>query len=119
MTLLADVDQWWVFDPTMDCESYVRQALEQYRNTPTTCGRVRPGDRDFARLLYRQKIPLTALEGAFVLAATRRTQRDPTGPPLTPIFSLRYFQSIIDEILKTPVDPGDISYLWYKMQGKH
>ena len=41
MRLPADVDQWWVFDPTMDREHYVRETLQAYRTTPTTCGRVR------------------------------------------------------------------------------
>jgi hypothetical protein len=119
MKLPRDADEWWVFDPTMDREHYVRETLEQYRQTPTTCGRVRPDDRSLALSLYQQRIPFTAVEGAFVLAATRRTKRNPTLPPLAPIHSLRYFQPIIREILETPIDPGDISYLWHKMLGNH
>jgi hypothetical protein len=118
-TLPADADQWWVFDPTMECEQYIHQTLEEYRATPTACGQVRRADRELALRLYQDRIPLTAVEGAFVLAAARRTQRDPTKPALTPIQSLRYFQPIIREILETPVDPGDISYIWHKMLGNH
>ena len=119
MRLPVDADQWWVFDPAMEREQYVRETLEQYRATPTTCGRVHSHDRSLALSLYQQRIPFTVVEGAFVLAAARRSQRDPTRLPLAPIHSLRYFKPIIREILETPVDPGDISYLWHKMQGNH
>jgi hypothetical protein len=118
-TLPIDADQWWVFDPTMDREHYVREILELYRTTPTTCGRVRPDDHRLALSFYQQRIPFTAVEGAFVLAADRRARRDATRPALAPIQSLRYFQPILREILDTPIDPADISYLWHKMLGNH
>ena len=119
LMLPVDADQWWVFDPTMERGHYVRETLEQYRTTPTTCGKVRPDDRRLALSLYQQRVPFTVVEGAFVLAAVRRTQRDSTRPALAPIHSLRYFQPIIREILDTPIDPADISYLWHKMLGHH
>ena len=119
MKLPADAHEWWVFDPTMEREHYVREILEQYRTTPTTCGRVRPDDRRLALNLYQQRIPFAAVEGALILAAARRTQREPNRPALAPIQSLRYFQPILREILDTPIDPGDISYLWHKMLGNH
>ena len=118
MKLPVDADQWWVFDPAMDGQDYVRQTLEGYRTMPTACGRVRRADYDLALRLYQDRIPFTAVEGAFILAAARRTYRDPGSPSLTPIRSLRYFLPILHEILDTPVDPGQISYLWLKMQGR-
>ena len=118
MRLPVDVDEWWVFDPTMGREQYVRRTLEAYRTTPTTCGRVRRADHDLAVNLYQKAIPFTAVEGAFVLATARRTSREPQRQPPAPIGSLRYFLPIIREILDKPVDPGDISYLWLKMQGR-
>lgn len=117
MRLPVDVDEWWVFDPTMDREQYVRQTLEGYRNTPTAWGQVRRADRDLAVHLYQEEVPFTAVEGAFILAAARRTYRT-AGPPLSPIRSLHYFLPIIREILGEPVDPGQVSYLWWKMQGR-
>ena len=114
-----DVKEWWVFDPTISREDYVRQVLDGYRATPTTCGQTRSSDRDLAMCLYLKKIPFTAVDGAFVLAAARRTYRNPTWATLAPIRSLRYFLPIIREILGKPVDPGEVSYLWWKMQGKH
>ena len=118
MRLPADANEWWVFDPTIDRQQYVRQTLEGYRTTPTACGRVRRADHDLAVSLYQKAIPFAAVEGAFILAAARRTSRDPQRQPLAPIGSLRYFLPIIREILDTPVDPGEISYLWLKMQGR-
>jgi hypothetical protein len=117
MRLPADADEWWVFDATMDREQYVRQTLEEYCATPTACGQVRPADRDLAVRLYQARITFTAVEGAFILAAARRTHR-PGRHPLAPICSLRYFLPIIREILARPVDPGEVSYLWLKMQGR-
>lgn len=119
MRLPPDVEEWWVFDPAMSCEEYVRQTLEAYRSTPTTLGQVHSCDRDFALHLFRQKVPFTAVEGALILAAARRTfRRDPQRPPLAPIRCLRYFRPVIREILDTPIDPGEISYLWYRLQGR-
>ena len=117
MRLPADADEWWVFDATMNRQQYLHQTLEGYCATPTASGRVSPADRDLAVRLYQEKIPLTAVEGAFILAAARRTYR--RGPhPLAPIRSLRYFLPIIREILAQPVDPGHVSYLWLRMQGR-
>ncbi len=118
MKLPPDANEWWVFDSTMDRQQYVRQTLEEYRNTPTACGQVCRADHDLAVSLYKKAIPFTAVEGAFVLATTRRSSRHSRRQPLAPIGSLRYFLPIIREILDKPVDPGEISYLWLKMQGR-
>lgn len=117
MRLPADVDEWWVFDTSMNCDQYIRQILESYRTTPTVCGRVSVADSQLADRLYQEKVPLTAVEGAFTLAADRRLYRH-SARSLAPIHSLRYFLPIIREILDTPVDPGQVSYLWLKMQGR-
>ena len=117
MRLPADANEWWVFDAGMDREQYVRQTLDGYRTMPTAWGQVRQADRELAVRLYQERIPLTAVEGAFILAAARRTYRT-ARYPLSPIRSLRYFLPIIREILGKPVDPGEVSYLWLKMQDR-
>ena len=116
MRLPIDADTWWVADPAIDREQYVRRLLELYRQTPTTCALVRPEDRDFLEGLFRQGVPFTAVEAAFLLAAARRVFRDPSRAPLSPIRSLRYFLPVIREILTEPVDPGYIGFLEWKLK---
>lgn len=103
-----DPDIWWVFDPTLSCQEYVTRLLERYRQTPTTCGRIRREDRPLAKRLFLQRTPLCAVEAAFHLAAVRRIYREPN-PPLTPIRSLYYFLPVIEEILHTPIPPDYIN----------
>ncbi len=117
MRLPPDAGEWWGFDLTMGRDLYVRRTLEGYRSTVTAWGQVRRADQELAVRLYSQKVPFTAVEGAFILAAARRTYRD-ARHPLPPICSLHYFLPILREILDTPVDPGKVSYLWLKMQGR-
>jgi hypothetical protein len=116
MRLPPDADQWWVFDPEMDREHYVCRLLEGYSNTPTAAGRVRPQDRTLAAHLFRQKVPFAAVDAAFTLAAARRVFRDPGLAPLAPIGSLNYFLPVIREILDTPIDPGHIGWLDWKLR---
>jgi hypothetical protein len=119
MKLPPDACEWWVFDPTLSREQYVRQALDAYRTTPTTLGRVCRWDHDLAVRLFERRIPFTAVEGALVLAAARRTfLRPPHCNPLAPIRRLSYLLPILHEVLETPIDPAEVSYLWWRMQGR-
>ena len=58
-----------------DLKDYIKQAVELYRNTPGTLGRVRREDRRLAADLHDRGISLLILEKAFVLAAARRCFR--------------------------------------------
>lgn len=116
MKLPPDADTWWVVDPTIDREQYVRRLLEIYRQTPTTCARVRPEDRHLLERLFHQGVPFTAVEAAFLLAAARRIFRDPSRSALSPIHSLNYFLPVIREILTKPIDPGYIGFLEWKLE---
>lgn len=116
MRLPPDADEWWTFDPEMGREQYVCRVLEAYQNTPTAAGRVRPQDRNLAAHLFYQKVPFSAVDAAFVLAAARRTFRHPNLAPLAPIGSLNYFLPVIREILETPIDPGHIGWLDWKLR---
>ena len=80
-------------------ESYIKQALELYRCTPGTLGRIRREDRLLAADLHDRGINLSTLEGAYVLAAARRCFRPPDAHPLAPIRSMHYFMPVIEEIL--------------------
>ena len=103
-------------DPDIDENHYVQTVLERYRTTPTTAGYVRRADRQLAAQLYRRGIPLTLVEAAFTLAATRRIFRPLDAPRLNPIRSLHYFLPVIEEILQEPPDPKYIQCLEWKLR---
>jgi hypothetical protein len=85
-------------------ERYVAELLHLYVATPGVAGRVRPADRRFAAALFDQRVPLYAVEYAFVVAAARRTRHNAFATPLPPIRTLLYFREIIREMLERP--PG-------------
>ena len=116
MTPPPDTKTWWVVDPSIDRDLYVRRLLELYRKTPTTCGRVRHEDRRLAEHLFHQSVPFSAVEAAFHLAAARRIFRDPRRGPLAPVRSLHYFLPVIQEILTTPIDPDYIRFLEWRLR---
>lgn len=107
---------FWVFDPGLSRDAYVRTLLANYRDTPSTAGHVRTADRRLAETLYRQKVPLDLLKAAFALAACRRIFRDPATSTLAPIQSLHYFVPVLEEIRRDPdIEPGYIAHLVWKL----
>jgi hypothetical protein len=76
-------------DDGIGLEEYDRRVLETYRKTPGTMGTIRRPDRMLAAQLYQRGIFLSAVENAFVLAATRRLIRRLDAPPLGAVRSLR------------------------------
>lgn len=112
----SDPSTWWVFDPGIEENLYVRRVLEAYSTTPTAAGRLRREDRSLAVRLYRERVPLSALLAAFSLAALRRIFRDLDATPLPLIRSLHYFLPVVDEIRNTPIDPGYIAYAVNKVR---
>jgi len=98
-----------------DRDNYIKQALELYRGTPGTLGRVRREDRLLAADLHGRGITLSTLEAAFVLAAARRCFRPPDAHPLAPIRSMHYFMPVIEEILVNPPDAEYLAYLKSKL----
>lgn len=103
-------------EPKSKSDQYVKQLLELYRHTPGTLGRVRPEDRRLALEFQKRGIPLSTVEQALLLAAARRSMRDPKAPLLSPVRSLHYFVPVIDELLSTPLPDGYLDYLRYKMK---
>ena len=106
----------WPFDVHLDEPQYIQRLLESYRKTPTVAGYVRRADRLLAAKLYQRGVPLALVEAAFSLAAVRRIFRDPELGPLNPIRSLHYFLPVLDELLRTPPDPGYIQCLDLKLK---
>ena len=100
----------------MDQQEYIRHVLEAYRQTPGTTGAVHRPDRATAAQLYRRGVPLSAVENAFVLAATRRLIRPADAPPLGTIRSLAYFLPVIEEVLSLAVHPAYFEYLRQKIE---
>ena len=90
---------------------YVRAVLERYLWLPVTPAQPSRQDRRCARALYARGIPLEVVEGALVLAATRRVFRPRDAAPLSPIGALHYFLPVITEVLAEPLPPGYREYL--------
>jgi hypothetical protein len=103
-------------DDGRDQEEHIRQVLEAYRKTPGTMGTVRRSDRLLAVQLFQRGVPLSVIENAFVLAATRRLMRPVDAPPLGPIRSLAYFLPVIEEVLELRVSQDYFQYLRHKLQ---
>ena len=103
-------------DNPISQEEYIRQVLEAYRQTPGTTGTVRRPDRLLAAQLYQRGVPLTVVENALVLAASRRLLRPEGSPPLGTIRSLAYFLPVIDEVLNSRVSPDYFRYLRHWME---
>jgi len=97
-------------------EEYIRQVLEAYRQTPGTRGTVRRPDRVLATQLYQRGVSASAIENAFVLAATRRLMRPADAPPLGTIRSLAYFLPVIEEVLDLRASPDYFQYLRHKLE---
>jgi hypothetical protein len=97
-------------------DEYIRRVLEAYRKTPGTMGTVRHPDRVLAAQLYQRGVPVTAIENAFVLAATRRLMRPADAPPLGTIRSLAYFLPVIEEVRSLRVGPNYFQYLRHKLE---
>lgn len=97
-------------------EQYIHQVLEAYRKTPGTTGSVRRPDRLLAAQLFQRGVPVSVIENAFVLAATRRLVRPPDAPPLGTVRSLAYFLPVIEEVQELSVSPDYFQYLRHKLQ---
>jgi hypothetical protein len=96
-------------------KDYILKVLDAYRRTPGTIGAVRRNDRILAATLYARGVPLTAVENALVLAASRRLFRPPDAVPLQPIRSLHYLMPVIDEVLELRVSQNYFRYLQFKI----
>ncbi len=91
-------------EPASSRARYVRELLRLYRATPGVAGNVRRADRSLAASLFDARVPLYAVEHAFIVAAARRIRHNAYATPLPPIRSLCYFREIIREMLERP--PG-------------
>jgi hypothetical protein len=95
----------------MSLRCYVKEVLESYRETPGTRDRVRPADRRLAEDLFHRAVPIQNVRAAFLIAAARRTFRDPDLTPLEPIASLHYFLPVLEEVLRQKVDSDYLQHV--------
>ena len=98
-------------------KEFVAQVLSLYVRLPQTPSRINRTDRQLAARWYVQGLTWETLEGALLLAAARRSLRDPALPPLAPIRSLHYFVPLVEEVLATPLAPEYVQYLRSKLAG--
>lgn len=103
-------------DDGRDQEEYIRQVLEAYRKTPGTMGTVRRSDRLLAAQLFKRRVPVSVVENAFALAATRRLMRPADALPLGTIRSLAYFLPVIEEVRELRVSQDYFQYLRHKLE---
>jgi len=89
--------------------AYVQDLLARYVATPGVLGRVRRADRELAARLYDQRIPLFAVQKAFILAAARRLRNNAHSTPLPPIRSVHYFVPVLREVIERPPGRRDIA----------
>lgn len=102
--------------PSSGREDYVRKVLQAYRDTPGTCGHLRPPDRLLATELYQRGVPFEKIENALLLAAVRRLIRPADAAPLAVVRSLAYFKPVIEEVLEMKVSEDYFLYVRQKLQ---
>jgi hypothetical protein len=78
--------------------------------------RASPADEAFARKLHQEGIALSVVEAALLLGSLRRLLRPADRPPLSPVRSLAYFQSVIAELQQQPMPEGYLDYLRLKLR---
>lgn len=98
-----------------DPAPYVAAVILLYVELPETPLSASPQDHRLARRLHDRGIPLQIVESAMLLASLRRLIRPADLPPLNPIRSLAYFQSVIDELLDHPMPDNYLEYLRLKL----
>jgi hypothetical protein len=98
-----------------DQSLYIEKLLNLYIGLPETPSRVSRYDRQMAYQLYEQKVPIEAIEAAFLLASVRRIYRAPSFPALGPIRSLHYFLPVIEEVSSNQLAPNYVQYLRCKL----
>jgi hypothetical protein len=103
-------------DSQVDPDAYISVVLNLYLQLPETPSRAGPYDRKTAIDFYTRSITLFSVEGAMLLASLRRLGRPADYPPLTPIRSLAYFKSTVEELLAQPISNDYLEYLRKKVR---
>lgn len=111
-------DAFWPYrrSEAEDEPAELRQYVESVRECYLTLGACASGsfgaaDNAVARDLYERRIPLGVVCDAMLTGACRKYVSWLNGAASEPIWSVRYFESVITEIQEQPLPPGYSSYL--------
>lgn len=96
--------------------TYIAAALALYLDLPDTPRRASPHDKQVARRLFDQGVPLKVVESALLLGTLRRRVRPEGALPLPPVRSLAYFLPVVAEIQNQPLAASYADYLRHKAQ---
>ncbi len=96
--------------------SYMASVVTLYLQMPDTPMRVSVSDQWLARHFHQDGIPLETVETALLLGSLRRLIRPADAPHLSPIRSLAYFRSVIEEICEHPAPENYREYLRIKLR---
>jgi Helix-turn-helix domain len=94
-----------------DSGDYVNTARDLFLGLGCTSGRFGPPEAGQARNLEKRGISLQELEDAMIVGACRKYVSWLNNGPSDSIASLRYFESLIEEIRERPFPPGYRDYL--------
>ena len=89
----------------------VTAVLKLYLDLPDTPRRASSYDQAIARSFFERGLPLEVVESALLLGSLRRLRRPEKALPLSPLRSLAYFSSLIDEIQQLPLPPAFHAHL--------
>jgi hypothetical protein len=93
------------------CGRYVTAVRELFLGLECTSGRFGPPEERQARDLEKRGISLQELEDAMIVAACRKYVAWLNHGPSDSIASLRYFESLLEEVRQRPFPPGYRDYL--------
>lgn len=118
-------DEYWPYQRTQGAEHanggpehnpYVHAVRQSFLSLGCTIGKFSSRDAQFAEELQRRRIPLELVQDALVMGACRKYISWLNGGSPEPIGSLRYFESLISEILERPLPAGYREYLQRKIE---
>ena len=121
-TTFEIADAYWPYHRAADCpeppeqKAYVESVRECFLSLGCGSGKFGAAEAAAAEDLRRRGIPLAVIEDAMLMGACRKYTSWFEGRAPEPIRNLRYFESLIAEILAKPFPPGYSAYLRMKVR---
>jgi hypothetical protein len=120
--LIEICEDYWPYhrgpsEPVPEDESaYVTQVRQLLLARPCVSSSFSLADQRLARQWFEQGVPLERVEQTLLLGCTRKYAAWRNGQTQTPIASLRYFESILEEVSSQTGALSYWSYLRYRME---